>query len=117
VAALRSNINVAVGLIERIFTMPIYQLTPKDPASPVWEASEHKDIAVIRAPTEKQARDKAGAAWVKPYGKSLNSPWLHLEHVTCEQMFDSGYLDTGEIEILEPEGYTPWREGGIPSFR
>jgi hypothetical protein len=91
--------------------MPIYRLTPKDPASPVWEASEHKDIAVIRAPTEQQARNQA-MRWFGKQSPELplsSNPWRQATHVSCEQLFDSGYPDTGGIEILEPEGYTPWR--------
>jgi len=39
--------------------MPIWRLTPLDLADPSWEASSHRGMAIVRAPTERLAREEA----------------------------------------------------------
>jgi len=90
--------------------MPIWRLTPIDLASPLWTASNYTGIAVIRAATERDARQAA----VQGFGKELPSipwhthPWYQLALVACEELIDSGYPETGPTVILEPAEYTSW---------
>ena len=91
-------------------TMPIWRLTPRDLASPLWAASNYTGIAVIRAATERDARQAA----VQGFGKELpgiswhTHPWYQLTLVACEELSDSGYPETGPTAILEPAEYTSW---------
>jgi hypothetical protein len=90
--------------------MPIYRLTPRDVTAPLWAASNYVGPAVIRATTEREARQAA----MQGFGKALpgmpwhTNPWRQLSLVTCEQWVDSGYPETGPTAILEPAGYTSW---------
>jgi hypothetical protein len=90
--------------------MPIYRLTPSDLTSPLWTASNYAGIAVIRAPTERDARQAA----MQGFGRAVPgmpwhaNPWRQLALVVCEVLVDSGYPETGPTAILEPAGYTSW---------
>ena len=92
--------------------MPIYRLTPIDLNSPAWAASNYTGLAVIRAPTERAARQAA----VQGFGKEHPeipwhaNPWWQLALVTCEAWVDSGYPETGPTAIVAPEDYTAWTE-------
>ena len=91
--------------------MPIWRLTPTDLTSPLWAASNYVGVAVIRADTEREARQAA----MQGFGKEIPGipwhahPWRQLALVVCEELVDSGYPETGPTEILEPAGYTAWR--------
>src|SRR5215475_10011345 len=39
-----------------------------------------------------------------------DNPWRDPALVTCEQVGNSGYPETGPTEILEPAVGTPWQE-------
>jgi hypothetical protein len=87
--------------------MPIWRLTPTDLASPLWAASNYHGIAVIRATTEREARQAA----MQAFGKALADvpwpahPWRQLVLVVCEKLINSGYPEAGPTAILEPAEY------------
>lgn len=39
-----------------------------------------------------------------------DNPWRDPALVTCEQVGNSGYPETGPTEVLEPAVGTPWQE-------
>jgi hypothetical protein len=90
--------------------MPIWRLTPLDLSSPYWAASQHTSIAVIRAATERDARQAA----MQAFGREVPgipwhaNPWRQLTLVACEPLDPAGYPDTGPPAILEPQGYSCW---------
>jgi len=90
--------------------MPIWRLTPRDLDSPLWAASNYHGIAVVRAATEREARQAA----MQAFGKALANvpwhahPWRQLALVTCEELSNTGYPETGPTAILEPTEYTSW---------
>jgi hypothetical protein len=90
--------------------MPIWRLTPHQLTSPCWVASQHTDIALIRAATEREAREAA----MQAFGREVPdipwhaNPWRQLALVTCEPLHTSGYPETGPPAILEPPGYSCW---------
>jgi hypothetical protein len=90
--------------------MPIWRLTPIDLSSPLWTVSNYTGIAVIRAATEREARQAA----MQAFGKEVAGipwhahPWRQLALVACEELRDSGYPGTGPTTILEPVKYTSW---------
>ena len=43
--------------------MPVWRLTPLDLVDPSWEASSHRAMAIVRAPTETLAREEAQKAF------------------------------------------------------
>jgi len=90
--------------------MPIWRLTPIDLTSPLWTASNYTGIAVIRAATERDARQAAVQEFGKEHpGISWHThPWYQLALVACEEVMDSGYPGTGPTGILEPTEYTSW---------
>ena len=52
--------------------MPIWRLTPTNLASPLWAASNYHGIAMIRAATEREARQAA----MQALGKEMAGPSL-----------------------------------------
>ena len=81
--------------------MPIWQLTPRDPTVPEWAVSNYVGRAVIRAATERDARQAA----VQAFGKARTGipwhahPWRQLALVQCEELPTSGYPATGQTAI------------------
>ena len=61
--------------------MPLYRLTPINPHDPNWRTSIHRDVAVIRAGSEEQARSLASMAFdttlapSSPGGKIATPLW------------------------------------------
>ena len=90
--------------------MPIWRLTPHQLTSPCWAASQHTGMAIIRAATEREAREAA----MQAFGRDVPdipwhaNPWRQLALVTCEPLHASGYPETGPPAILEPPGYSCW---------
>ena len=90
--------------------MPIWRLTPHHVTSPCWAASQHTGMAIIRAATEREAREAA----MQAFGRAVPSipwhanPWRQLTLVTCERLDASGYPETGPPAILAPQGYSCW---------
>jgi hypothetical protein len=93
-------------------TMPLYRLTPVNPNDPNWRTSIHRDVAVIRAPSEEHARSLASKAFdttlapSSPGGKIARPLWHHSYAVRAEVMQDQHYASEGPAGILEPRGYT-----------
>ena len=87
--------------------MSVWRLTPLDLADPSWEASSHRAMAIVRAPTETLARDEAQKAFgVKtgfaPGGGMKAPPWKRPSLVKAERIRDSIYDPEGPVEVLEP---------------
>lgn len=87
--------------------MPIWRLTPIDLEDPNWEASAHRGLAVVRAPSEASAREAAekefGVQTRFPPGKGMRvPPWLRSELVRAEIIDSPLYAAEGPTEVLEP---------------
>jgi hypothetical protein len=87
--------------------MPVWRLVPVDLDDPNWQASSHRGVAVVRAPSEKTARETAEAAFgvatgFRP-GKGMRiPPWIRPELVRAEIIDRPAYPMEGPTEILEP---------------
>jgi hypothetical protein len=87
--------------------MPVWRLTPVDLADPSWEASSHRAMAIVRAPTETLAREEAQKVFgVKtgfaPGGGIKAPPWKRASVVAAERITDPRYEPEGPVEVLEP---------------
>ena len=87
--------------------MSVWRLIPVDLADPSWEASSHRAMAVVRAPTETLAREEAQNAFgVKtgfaPGGGIKAPPWQRPSLVKAERITDSVYEPEGPTEVLDP---------------
>jgi hypothetical protein len=77
--------------------MPIYRVTLKEPATP------HEPF-LIRAPVA-QVAQRAALCLLQaslPHAARGTAPNLDPDLTTCVQVHDSGYPDTGPLEILAP---------------
>lgn len=91
--------------------MPIYRLTPTNLSDPNWRASTYRDVIVVRAKSEDQARSLAAGAFdttlvpSSPH-RSVATPLWRLPHaVRVEVIEDLRYRTEGPNGILEPWGY------------
>jgi hypothetical protein len=77
--------------------MPIYRVTLKDPATP------HAPF-LIRAPLARVAQRTAVCMLQASLPKAPQGipPDLDPDLTTCVEVHDSGYPETGPLEILEP---------------
>ena len=77
--------------------MPIYRVTLKDPSTP------HEPF-LIRAPLARVAQRTALCMLQATLSKAPGGATLSLDPdlTTCVQVHDSGYPETGPLEILEP---------------
>ena len=77
--------------------MPIYRVTLKDPATP------HAPF-LIRAPLARVAQRTAVCMLQASLPKAPQGipPVLDPDLTTCVEVHDSGYPETGPLEILEP---------------
>jgi hypothetical protein len=87
--------------------MPIWRLTPIDLEDPNWEASSHRGLVVVRAPSEASAREAAEGAFGVPTrfppGKGMRiPPWMRSELVHAEIIDSPIYSAEGTTEVLEP---------------
>lgn len=91
--------------------MQVYRLSPINPNDPNWRASTHRDVAVVRASSEEQARSLAAEAFDTtlarswPGGKIATPLWRHSHAVRAEVVQDPRYRPEGPAGILEPWGY------------
>ena len=78
-------------------TMPIYRVTLKEPTTP------HEPF-LIRAPLARVAQRTAVCMLQASLPKASQgaTPNLDPDLTTCVQVHDSGYPETGPLEILEP---------------
>ena len=90
--------------------MSIWQLTPRDPTVPAWAASNDVGRAVMRAATERDARQAAVQAFGKAHaGVPWHAhPWRQLARVQCEALPTSGSPATGRTAMLEPAAFPCW---------
>ena len=87
--------------------MPVWRLTPVDLADPSWEASSHRAMAIVRAPTEILAREEAQKAFGVRTGFAPGQgvkapPWKRASLVKAERIADAPYEPEGPVEVLEP---------------
>jgi hypothetical protein len=88
-------------------TMPVWRLIPIDLDDRNWEASSHRGLVIVRAPSETSAREAAEKAFGIPTRfppvKGLRvPPWLRSEIVRAEIIDNPVYPVEGATEILEP---------------
>ena len=87
--------------------MPLWQLTPVDPADANWLASSYCGKALVRARDETQAREIAESAFgVKTRfvpGRGVSAPpWKRPELVAAEIVEDPRHDSNGPAEVLLP---------------
>ena len=94
----------------------IWQLSPVDPSSLNWKASIYCGDLIIRAASERRAREIAGLALAiavgrVPGGNTITNPWNRLvAEATCERLSKSAYEEDGPDAILSPEEYERLRQ-------
>ena len=87
--------------------MMIWKLTPIDVESNEWQYSTHKDIAIVRAKNEEQARSLANGAFAMPNehvpgAETRHMIWGQSDLVTCETIDDWDGETDGPVEVLYP---------------
>lgn len=87
--------------------MAVWKLTPIDIHDPNWIASSHCGEVVVRARSEKAARELAakafGVATRFPPGRGIQAPpWTRASSVLAEQITDARYPADGPPEVLFP---------------
>lgn len=94
----------------------IWKLTPIDDTDLNWKASIYSGELVVRAPSERRARQIAGLALAiavqkKPGQPTITNPWNRIVGcATCERLIDSDYEDDGPESILFPKQFdSSWR--------
>jgi hypothetical protein len=91
--------------------MPVHRLVPIDPKDPDWRASTHRDVAVVRAGSEEQARSPVAEAFdatpAKPWpGAKVATPLRRRSRgVRAGVIRDQLYRSEGPAGILEPWGH------------
>ncbi len=88
--------------------MPLWQLSPVEPAEPCWEASSYRGRVLVRARDEAQARDVAEKAFgvktrFNPGRGVLAPPWTRPNQVKAEIVVDARYEPDGPAEVLYPK--------------
>ncbi len=87
--------------------MPVWRLIPIDLEDPNWEASSHRGLVIVRAPSEASARETTEKAFGVPTrfrpGKGMRvPPWTRAELVRAEIIDKPVYPTEGPTEIFEP---------------
>jgi hypothetical protein len=88
--------------------MTIWKLNPIDLNHRDWEASTYRREVIVRAESEKRARQIATSAFhiattVTPGEKIKSNPWSQTALVSAVEVKDGSYPETGKEEILGPE--------------
>jgi hypothetical protein len=88
-------------------SMAVWKLTPIDPTDPNWQASSHREIAIVRAPNELAARAAAAKAFdvatrFPPHAPVRVPPWTRAALVKAEAIADPRYDAEGPTEVLHP---------------
>lgn len=88
--------------------MPIYLLSPIElnEHHDDWKCSSRRDPILIRAQTERRAREIASTMSVEATsdGSVHLSPWVNESLVAHARETNTGYPEDGKDEILEPKG-------------
>ena len=87
--------------------MPIFRLRPVDLLDPNWEASSHREPAVVRARDEAAARIAAEKALAIKTGFPPEQgirvpPWTRRQLVEAERLDDPRWEADGPDEVLDP---------------
>src|SRR5689334_13284275 len=109
--------------------MPVYKLTPIDPAAPGWRASRHKGEAIVRAASDEAARALAYYRFRAAVGRedrhaaeppdflagvvtkdelragAVETPWRNKALVRCELVDDPRFPQDGPEGVLDPPGH------------
>lgn len=88
--------------------MPIWKLTPTNVESTDWQGSTYKGPVVVRAESDKEARELAVSRFViavrrVPGQNTSMCPWTQEKLVISEQLENSEYEETGPDEVLFPK--------------
>lgn len=88
--------------------MKIWKLNPIDLNHRDWETSTYRREVIVRAESEKRARQIATSAFhiattVTPGEKIKNNPWNQAALVSAVEIEDESYPETEKEEILGPE--------------
>jgi DNA-binding XRE family transcriptional regulator len=95
----------ALGVLLRC---SVWQLAPVDLASDNWKASTYKGEIIVRAPSERRAREIATLACTiararLPTGRPALNPWNRMTgEATCERLNERYLLESGSEAILSP---------------
>lgn len=96
--------------------MPTYRLEPLDKDSPHWQRSWHRDVCLIVADSEAEARQRTAAifdqvAKEQPAGEPLVSPWTE-ENLVRVRVSDvtPDHMSAGMIAL--PDGLGGWQIRG-----
>ena len=95
--------------------MPIYRLEPVDRDSPHWQRSWHRDVCLVGAASEAEARELATAVFdqvVRHQGREpLVAPWSDKDLVTCtEARSVPDHMAEGMVAL--PDGLGGWQLRG-----
>ena len=95
--------------------MPIYRITPVDPAASCWSVVAHRGEVLVRARSADRARElttqalgriAAGARYSDGHGPVVpSSPWSIPENVRIEVATDTTHPPDGLERVLEPSGH------------
>jgi len=88
--------------------MKIWQLTPTDDPATDWRASNSRGHAIVRASSERRARQAAHIAFAvattRELGAAISScPWTDPIRVRCTELTTGEWPSEGRTEILVPE--------------
>jgi len=103
--------------------MPIYLLSPLTTGVKhyEWHASPHREPILIRAETERDARDLAKMVCGQSVPKEITrntcfGPWCNPDLVSCSMDTTTSYTEIGDDEVLEPaEIRAAWLDIRSPS--
>ena len=88
--------------------MPLWKLTPNDLTDRNWEANSHTGEVIVRAHSEKRAREIAAKAYEAednsvPGGEPLYSLWQNIHLVTCLRLESTDLPLHGAEGLVVPE--------------
>lgn len=86
----------------------VWRLAPVDLSSENWNASTHKGEMIVRAPTERRAREMATAACAiahgrLPSGRTALNPWNRMKGETACERLANHEAEAGPEAILSPD--------------
>jgi hypothetical protein len=101
------DIQTGYFKLKQVVMMPVWRLIPIDLDDPNWEASSHRGVVVVRAPSEASAREAAEAAFgartrFAPGKGMRRPPWMRSELVRAEIIDTPLYPADGPTEVLDP---------------
>ena len=84
----------------------LFRLQPTNTQLPAWESSSYREVAIVRAPTEEEARACAATAFEYIHdsepGNEEKSPWKQLDLATCVAVDDPNFEADGPTMVISP---------------